>query len=40
MQTLVIVIYQLGSFVCFSQGGELALQHFDPRAAVPDSCTE
>lgn len=40
MQILVIGIYQLGSFVCFSQGGELAVEHLDPCAAVPDSCTE
>lgn len=36
----IVGIYQLGSFVCFSQGGELAARHFDPRTAVPDSCTE
>lgn len=36
----VIGMHQLGWFVCFSQDGELALERFDPCAAVPDSCTE
>lgn len=40
MQMLVLVIFQREQFVCFSQGGDLAPQHFDPCAGVPDSSTE